>query len=140
MKANMFKIVILEDDDFYNRILTHYLRKNLEDLGLLKGFTVRIFSYTSYRDCCLNIQEDTDILFSDYYLNDGFSASLLIEEMHKKGIACKIIIMSRLQNIQTSIAPVLNGAVEFIQKNKMALKRCLDISEAILIERSAKMN
>ncbi|HRG59276.1 MAG TPA: hypothetical protein PK323_09985 [Bacteroidia bacterium] len=140
MKATNFKIVILEDDDFYNRVLTHFLKKNLEDLGMIKGFTVNISSYTSYRDCCLNLQKDIDIVFSDYYLNDGFSASLLVEELHKKGINCKIIIMSRLQNIQTSIAPFLNGTAEFIQKNKMSLKRCLDISEAILIERLSEFN
>lgn len=129
------KIVILEDDDFYNKFLTGYLTKNLEELGLIKGFTVSISSFTSYNDCSLNMQQDTDILFSDYYLNDGFNASLLMEEIKQKGFRCKVIILSRLESLQTAITPIMEGAADFIQKNKEALKKCFLISEAIISEK-----
>lgn len=135
-----FKIVILEDDDFYNRFLTGYLTKNLQDLGLIKGFTITISSFTSFKDCILNLTKDVDILFSDYYLNDGFNALLIIDKLKQEGINCKVIILSRLKSLQTSISPILEGAADFIQKNNQALQRCLNVSEVIIEEKMKAFN
>lgn len=135
-----FKIIILEDDDFYNRFLTSYLTKNLEELGIIKGFTVSISSFTSFNDCSLNLTNDVDILFSDYYLNDGFNAPSIMNKLKKDGINCKVIILSRLNCLQTSLAPLLEGAADFVQKNNKAMQRCLHISEAIISEKMKLIN
>lgn len=134
METHNFKIAILEDDDFYNQLLSNYLKSNLETLGILKGFTVSISSYTSFRDCSMNLQKDTTILFSDFYLNDGYKAPVIIKKIQEKGINCKVVVMSRTYHLEKTIAPILAGTVEFIHKNSRSLKRSLEVSEAILME------
>lgn len=135
-----FKIVILEDDDFYNRILSRYLKINLEKIGFLKGFTVNVLSYTSFIDCKRNLSPDIDLVLTDYYLSDGYTAPYLMEKLRQRGIQCKVIVISRLHSVQTAIVPLLDGASEFVQKNKHALKNCLYITESILTERLKRLN
>lgn len=135
-----FKIVVLEDDDFYNRILSRYLSRNLQDLGIIKGFTIKICSYTSHTDCLRNLEPDVDLLFTDYYLNDGYSAPIIMDKLKQRGIDCKVVVMSRLQTIQTAISPIFDGAADFVKKNKDALKTCLYLSESILLEKLKRVN
>lgn len=135
-----FKIVVLEDDDFFNKLLSHYLKTHLDNSGLINGFTVSINSYTSFNDCSVNLQPNVDILLTDYYLSDGYNAKKMIDKVKNRGIDCKIIVMSREQNLKTAIVPLLEGASEFIKKNNDVLQNCLYVSEAIVLDKLRKVN
>lgn len=133
-----FKLVVLEDDEFFNKLLTHYLKKHLDDSGLVNGYTVSISSYTSFNDCNINLNSNLDVLVTDYYLSGGHNATKMIDNVKNKGIDCKIIVMSREQSLKTAIVPLLDGASEFIKKNNDALKNCLYVSESIFLEKMKK--
>ena len=135
-----FKIVILEDDDFYNRLLSKYLKNALSELGIVRGFNLELTSYTSYRDCTLNFENDTLLLFTDYYLKNGYCASNIIEFINMRGSECKIIVVSQIQNLQTAICTILEGATDFIKKDKYTLRQCQDIAETIITEKLAYKN
>ena len=130
-----FKIVILDDNDFYNQVLSRFLTHNLKKLGIIKGFTVDIFSFTTYLDCSKNIDNSVDILFTDYYLSDGYNASHIINFINDKLLKCKIIVVSQIQNLQTSVFTALAGACEFIKKDNKTLYECHSIAETIISEK-----
>ena len=130
-----FKIVVLEDDDFFNRILSSYLERHLRELGKTKGFQISVSSYTSFTDCSLNLDPTTALFFTDYYLSNGYKAPDIIQRMKERGLRCKVIVMSRIQNAQTALTPIIEGASEFVNKNNLAINRCLLLAETILLER-----
>ena len=132
-----FKIVVLEDDDFFNRMLSSFLERHLRELGKAKGFVVTVSSYTSFTDCSLNLDPATTLLFTDYYLANGYKAPDMMQRMQQRGLHCKVIVMSRIQNVQTALTPIIEGASEFVNKNQYALNRCLLLAETILLERLA---
>ena len=130
-----FKIVVLEDDDFYNKLLSRYLTAVLTELGVMKGFRLRLSSYTSYKDCMMNFDDDTTLLFTDYYLRNGNSASQVIRFVNNTNSKCKVVVISQIQNMQTAVSTLLEGAIDFIRKDRNTLQQCRDIAEAVINER-----
>jgi response regulator of citrate/malate metabolism len=131
-----FKIVILDDNEFYNKILTRFLTESLKKMAVLKGFTVDVSSFTSYIDCSKHLDSNVDLLFIDYYLGDGYNASHMINLINNKLYKCKIVVVSQIQTMQTCAFTLLAGAYEFIKKDKKTLFECNDIAETII---SAKL-
>lgn len=129
-----FKIVIVEDNDFYNRIISRYLKNYIDNLALAKGFSFDLKSYTSFDDFARNFTSDTAVVLSDYYLNDGYNALHVLEQVRKLDASAKVIVFSQLQNMFTSIYPLLEGACEFIHKDKKALEKSAYVIEEILNE------
>jgi DNA-binding NtrC family response regulator len=139
-KAPNFKIVILDDNEFYNQILSRFLSTNLKKTGLLKGFTVSVASYTSYVDCLKSLDDSVDVLFTDYFLSNGYTASDIIGFVNDKLLRCKVVVVSQIQTLQTSALTVLAGAYEFIKKGKKTLYQCNDIAETIITEKLGVLN
>jgi len=135
-----FKIVILDDNDFYNKILTRFLSESLKKTGLLKGFTVDIFSFTSVKDCLNNLDNSVDILFTDYFLSDDCNATHIIDFINEKVLTCKVIVVSQIQNMKTCALTILAGAYEFIKKDKKTMFECNGIAEAIITEKLGVTN
>lgn len=129
-----FKIVIVEDNDFYNRIVSRYLKNYLDNLSLAKQFNFDLQSFTSFDDFSRNYTADTTIVLSDYYLNNGYNALHVLEVVRKADSNAKVIVLSQMQNMFTSIYPLLEGACEFIHKDKKALEKSVYVIEEILNE------
>lgn len=129
-----FKIVVLEDNDFYNKLMTQHLKNYIGRVALIKGFTFDISSFTSYIDCVRNFTKDTNIIISDYYLNDGYNATNIIDLVKKRASKCKVIVLSHINNINTTIYSLLEGACEFIFKDKQALEKSGYIVEEIIAQ------
>ncbi len=127
-----FKIVILEDNDFYNKLMSKYIKTYIARCALLKRFTFELASFTTYTDCARNFHNDVNIILTDYFLNDGYSALSILELVKKRGIDCKVIVLSQIQDITTSICTLLEGAYEFIPKNKAALEKSGHMIEDII--------
>jgi len=135
-----FKIVILDDNEFYSKILSRFLKESLNKMSIVKGFTVDIFSFTSYTDCIKKLDNSIDILFTDYYLSDGYNASNIIDFINEKLFKCKVVVVSQIKNIQTSVVTALAGAYEFIKKDENTLYECNGIAETIISERLGLTN
>lgn len=129
-----FKIVVLEDNDFYNKLITNHIKNYINNIALIKGFTFEISSFTSFKDCILNFSDDTNIIISDYYLNDGYNAMHLLEHIRNKNSNCQIVILSQTQSIKTAISTLLEGACEFIHKDKKALANSGLVVEEIIAQ------
>lgn len=127
-----FKIVVLEDNDFYNKLMSKYIKNHINLLALLKGFTFDVISFTSYTEYSRNFSNDINIILADYYLNDGFCALHVLDLVKKRGLNCKVIVLSHIQNINTAICTILEGAYEFIPKNKKTLEKSGIIIEDII--------
>lgn len=127
-----FKIVVLEDNDFYNKLMTKHIKNYIGEMALSKGFTFDVSSFTSYSDCERNFSDDTDVIITDYYLNDGFNAMNLLDLVKKRASKCQVIVLSQIQNINTAICTLLEGACEFIHKDKKAFQKSGHVVEAII--------
>lgn len=127
-----FKIVILEDNDFYNKLMSKYIKNHVAQYALLRGFTFDLISFTSYSDCVRNFSNDITIIVTDYYLSEGYCALHILNLVKKRGSNCKVVVLSQIQNITTSIYTLLEGAYEFIPKNKAVFEKSGNVIEDII--------
>lgn len=129
-----FKIVILEDNDFYNHLLTRQLQSYTDAIAEDKGYAIEIQSYTTAADCIRNLKPDTDVVILDYYLGDSNGLEVL-KSIHEKSPGCKVIVMSQVKNMKTSFETLNAGAVTFIYKDRDALMQSCYVVEEIMNER-----
>jgi DNA-binding NtrC family response regulator len=130
-----FKIVILEDSDFYNKILTRQLQHYTGEIAFDKGYNFDIQSYTSVNDCLRNLKTDTDIAIVDFYLGESKNALDILKIIKQTCTDCKVIIISQAQNVETYYKTLNEGAYHFIYKDSEALAKCCFIVEDIINER-----
>ena len=136
MKSQIqFKIVILEDSDFYNKILMRQLQSYTSEIALDKGYNFDIQSYTSVTDCLRNLKPDTDIAIVDFYLGENKNALDVLKIIKKTCPDCQVIIISQAKNIKTYYQTISEGACHFIYKDNEALAKCCFIVEDLINER-----
>src|ERR1700740_2508384 len=107
-----FKIMILEDNEFYNKLLAKHLKNYIDPIASSKGFTFELFSYTTFNDCKLNLNEDIDFILCDYYLSESYNALHLLELIKQLPKKIRVIVLSRTRDLNTSIRALLKGAAE----------------------------
>ncbi|MBA3987302.1 MAG: hypothetical protein H0X63_12205, partial [Flavobacteriales bacterium] len=83
------KIMVVEDSEFYNSVLSKQLKNFTDVLSYLKNVTFDIQSYTYSQDCIRNITKDIDIIFSDYYLGNRITAFDVLQQVKKTCTNCK---------------------------------------------------
>jgi DNA-binding NtrC family response regulator len=129
---NKIKIIVVEDNEFYNSMLSRQLEYSAKALKDYKAYDYEILSYTSVKDCLRNISDDINIAFLDYYLGEGFTAFDVMEKIKEKCPKCKIIIISRTEDELTASKLISNGAMEFLAKDKNAFLQSGYILEDII--------
>ncbi|MEO6304000.1 MAG: response regulator [Bacteroidia bacterium] len=132
---NHFNVVVLEDSDFYNNVLTRQLQNYTDIIAFDKNFSFDIQSYTNVNDCLRNLKAETDIAFIDYYLSNSINALDVMKKIQQRCSDCKIIILSQIRNIKTSLQTINEGASDFISKDRFALARCCYILEEVINQR-----
>lgn len=132
---NHFKIVVLEDSDFYNNLLTMQLQNYTSAMATDKHCSFDIQSYTNANDCLRNLNSDTDIAFVDYYLNDSKNALDILKIIKQKCTDCRVIIISQVKNLKTSYQTMKEGAFNFISKDRFALTESCFMVEDLVNER-----
>lgn len=130
-----FKIAILEDNMFYNRLLKKQLDDYFENLGVLTNCVFSIKSYTNTNDFVNNLTEGTDVALLDFYLEDGETALKVMEKIKEKSPECKIIIISGIKNVHSYYKTFWLGAVDFITKDRTAPLRSCRLIESIFSEK-----
>lgn len=140
MKIEKFKIAVLEDNLFYNRLLKRHMEDYFENLGVLTNCVFSIKSYTNTNDFVENLSENTDVALIDFYLQEGETALRVMEKVKEKSQNCKIIIISGVKNIQTYYKTFWMGAVDFIKKDPSAPLRSCRIIESIFSEKIANVS
>lgn len=130
-----FKISILEDNMFYNRLLKKQMDDYFENLGVLTNCVFSIKSFTSTDDFVKNMGEDTDVALLDFYLEDGETALKVMEKIKVKNKDCKILIISGIKNVHSYYKTFGLGAVDFITKDRTAPVRACRLIESIFAEK-----
>lgn len=130
-----FKIVVLEDNDFYNNLLTRQLENYTGEIATDKGYKFEINSYTNATDCLKNIKSDTDIAFVDYYLGESKNGLDVLKIIKQKSPHCKVVVISRENNMKTSFQTLNEGAYTFIYKDRDALIESCYLVDEIIKER-----
>lgn len=132
---NHFKIVVLEDSEFYNNILSKKLQNYIKPISIDKEYSFEIQSYTNLNDCLYNLTPDTDIAFVDFYLGDSKNALYVLRKIKQKCANCKVVVISQSKNSMTELQTINEGAIDFITKDNDALMRSCFIAEDIINER-----
>jgi two-component system, NtrC family, response regulator HydG len=99
-------ILIIEDDNAFNNMLTHFLKRN--DYHVHQAFSAKegetlLGKYT------------IDIIISDLRLPDQDGISLL-KDLRTKGVHTAFILMTAYADVQTAVKAMKIGAADYISK------------------------
>lgn len=123
LEKKTFRIVVLEDSEFFNDLLTKQLEQYTGMLAMERNCLFEIHSYTSPADFIRNLKNDTDIAFVDYYLGNGVTGLDILKKIRQKCWDCKVVILSQARNIKTAAISRSVGVTDFIFKDVNALPR-----------------
>lgn len=130
------KIVIVEDDIFFNKSLEKYVQ-SVCNSSAYSSFDFEIKTYLTAHDCLRELEKDTSIMFLDYYLINMYKRTILsgadvLNRVKKTCPGCKVIMVSSLSNIQTAIELMRRGIYEFVTKNRNSHERVGEVLERLL--------
>lgn len=127
------RIVVLDDSDFYNHLLTRQIQSYTRAVAEHTDYRFAIESYAHADDCIRNLKSDTDLAFLDYYLGNGVTAQDVIRQIKRKCNNCKIVVVSKTQNAFTEGRSLEKGASAFLHKlDKYTLqKTCFFVDELV---------
>jgi len=116
MPEKPFKIFVVEDDEWYNRLLVHTLSLNPD---------YEIQSFTTGKDCLDNLHQEPDIITLDYRLPDtkGLEVLKQIKEINED---IQIILISEQVDIDVVVTLLQHGAYDYIVKSKDIRERLLN--------------
>lgn len=116
MLEKAFKIFVVEDDEWYNRLLVHTLSLNPD---------YEIHSFSNGKDCLANLHQQPDVVTLDYRLPDmkGLDVLRQIKEINDD---IQIILISEQDDIEVVVTLLQNGAFDYIVKSKDVRERLLN--------------
>lgn len=121
MSDKPFKIFVVEDDDWYNRLLVHTLNLNPD---------YEVHNFFNGIDFLNHLHEAPDVITLDYRLPDmtGLEVLQRIREEHPD---VQVIMISEQQDIDTVVDLLKEGAYDYIVKSKDIRERLLNTVEKI---------
>lgn len=116
MSEKAFKIFVVEDDEWYSRLLVHTLSLNPD---------YEIQSFGTGKECLANLHQEPDIITLDYRLPDmkGLDVLKQIKEINDD---IQIILISEQDDIGVVVTLLQNGAFDYIVKSKDIRERLLN--------------
>ena len=116
MSAKPFKIFVVEDSEWYNRLLVHTLSLNPD-------FEVK--SFLNGRDFLNSLFEAPDIVTLDYRLPDMTGLDIL-KRIREEGNDIQVILISEQEDIDTAVNLLKLGAYDYITKSDDIKDRLLN--------------
>jgi len=116
MSEKAFKIFVVEDDEWYSRLLVHTLSLNPD---------YEIQSFGTGKECLDNLHQEPDVITLDYRLPDmkGLDVLKQIKEINQD---IQIILISEQDDIGIVVTLLQNGAFDYIVKSKDIRERLLN--------------
>ena len=116
MHEKAFKIFVVEDDEWYSRLLVHTLSLNPD---------YEIQSFGTGKDCLDNLHQEPDVITLDYRLPDmkGLEVLKHIKEINED---IQIILISEQIDIEVVVTLLQHGAYDYIVKSKDIRERLLN--------------
>ncbi len=123
MKKNKkdVNIVIVEDDKYFNKVLTKYV-ETICDEKVYSDFNFNIKSYHTAENTIQELEDDTDIMLLDYYLEHENEVDLLtgadvLDEVTKHCDECKVVMISAQEEKGLTEELKNKGISAYIDKN-----------------------
>ena len=116
MTEKAFKIFVVEDDEWYSRLLVHTLSLNPD---------YEIKAFGTGKECLDNLHQQPDIITLDYRLPDmkGLDVLKQIKEINED---IQIILISEQDDIEVVVTLLQSGAFDYIVKSKDIRERLLN--------------
>ncbi len=115
------KIVIVEDDFYYNKLLLKYVETICNE-SRYPGLSFRVASYLTADRCLKDLKGDADIMILDYYLKNSDGSETLngediLKAAHKLNPKTKVVMISAQQNMLKAVELMREGIYEYVDKN-----------------------
>lgn len=137
-KKNL-KVVIVEDDLYYNKALTKYLQ-SICNSSVYPEFNFEIKSYTNAHDCIEELDDDTSIMVLDYYLineeeTDVLSGADIVKEANEHCSNCEIIMISAQESPHNTSELLRLGVYDYVDKNVNSKNRLGAVIQRLINEK-----
>ena len=121
MDDKSFKIFVVEDDEWYSRLLVHNLSLNSD---------YEIESFTNGRDCLNNLHKNPDVITLDYRLPDMKGLEIL-KNIKAENEEIQVILISDQDEIDVVVELLKYGAYDYIVKSRDIRERLLNTVQNI---------
>ena len=111
-----FKIIVVEDNEWYNKLLVH-------SLSLNKDFEIE--NYFSGKEFLEHLNQEINVVTLDYRLPD-INGNELLKKIKEYNEDIEVIIISEQENIETAVELLKSGAYDYIVKEKDIRDRLLN--------------
>jgi len=112
----MLRIFVVEDNDWYNRLLVH-------NLTMIPEYEV--ISFFNGRDCLDNLHKKPDVITLDYRLPD-MSGMELLKRIRRENEDIQVILISEQQDIEVVVTLLKEGAYDYLVKSDDIRERLLN--------------
>jgi DNA-binding NtrC family response regulator len=121
MNEKPFKIFVVEDNEWYNRLLVHNLSLNPD---------YEIESYTTGKELIQNLHKLPDVITLDYRLPDIKGLELL-KKIKAENEEIQVILISEQDDIEVVVELLKHGAYDYIVKTEHIRERLLNTVQNI---------
>ena len=122
-RKDSYKIFVVDDDPFYNKILSNYLEELSKTIDYIN---IDIESFTTAQECIDRLDEKPDIVLLDCYLDQEGSpltGMYVLKNIKEISGDCKVIMISQQSEILATVELFKLGAYDYIVKDKSSLDR-----------------
>jgi two-component system response regulator AtoC len=116
MEPKTLKIFVVEDNEWYNRLLVHNLSLNPD---------YEVVSFLNGKDCLNHLNENPDIITLDYRLPDMTGYDILLK-VKKENEDIEVILISEQDDIEVVVELLKHGAFDYIVKTNDIKERLLN--------------
>lgn len=116
MSDKPFTIFVVEDDEWYNKLLVH-------NLSLNPDFVVR--SFTTGKEVLEVLSEKPDVITVDYRLPD-MDGEALLKRIKDRDPNIEVVVISEQEQIETAVELLKSGAYDYLVKAKDIRDRLLN--------------
>jgi DNA-binding NtrC family response regulator len=118
---NEYKIFVVDDDTFYLTLFKQQLINiGCEDITTFENGT----------DLLNEIQENPDVVFLDYMMDD-FTGEEVLNKIKRYNPDIFVVVVSGQEGIQTAVNMLKQGAFDYLQKGDDELKKIKDVLQKI---------
>jgi len=116
MSEKPYLIFVVEDNEWYNRLLVHQLSLNPD---------YQIVSFTNGKDCIANLDKEPDVVTLDYRLPDMKGLEIL-KRIKAENEDIQVILISEQDEIDVVVELLKYGAYDYIVKSNDIRERLLN--------------
>lgn len=118
------RVVLVEDNIFEKNLLEKSIKEYILENKLNEKANFIIETYGSYQEFTKNLKADTNLVFSDYHLENKKTGVDVLNRIKSRCNNCKVIILSNSQNEWKLFLSLLEGASGIIFKNELEFILC----------------